>query len=132
MKVSRKVPDVTKRCVATTREQYDCWYSKPTNLGAIKYKAGYWWTVDHMRFVSSRDALEYLIRIYDKTGQKVADLPEAEKRAIQVEVAKQTKAPERAGATTVTKQVTKNPQQALFDQFLTFMSSQKPRAAEKT
>lgn len=61
--VAQKKPEAIKRPVQITETKYEMWYAKPVCLGEINKIGKYWYTADHMRFVSSRDALEYLIRV---------------------------------------------------------------------
>lgn len=65
MKVANKRPLEQKSPVRITSTKYELWYSKPRLLGVIEKKGKSWYTADGMRFISSRDALEYLIRISD-------------------------------------------------------------------
>lgn len=63
MKIASFAPEAIKRPVYVTNDIYEIWYSKPVSLGKIHNVKGYWYTADNMRFVSSRDAMEYLIRM---------------------------------------------------------------------
>lgn len=68
MKVATQAPAVTKRPVYVTSEIYEIWYAKPMSLGKIHNVKGYWYTSDQMRFISSRDAMEYLIRMAEASS----------------------------------------------------------------
>jgi hypothetical protein len=68
MKIANSVPKAVKRPVRVTDSEYDLYYSKPVNLGKIVKKGIYWYTEDGMRFVSSRDALEYRIRVVESVA----------------------------------------------------------------
>lgn len=63
MKVARQKPAPIKSPVYVTPDKYEIWYCAPKSLGTIDKRGGYWYTTDGMRFVSSRDAMEYLIRM---------------------------------------------------------------------
>lgn len=70
MIVSRKVPEIVKAPVYVSDTQYEIWYSKPVSLGKVDKIGSYWYTLDGMRFRSSRDAMEYLIRMHE-TGTEL-------------------------------------------------------------
>jgi hypothetical protein len=76
MKVANKALEVSKRPVRITDDQYEIWYSKPISLGKIDKINGYWYTSDGMRFISSRDAMEYLIRVGQGTEHPALPKPE--------------------------------------------------------
>lgn len=61
MKVASKKPATIQSPVYITSDVYEIWYAEPVSLGRILKKSGYWYTQDGMRFVSSRDAMRYLI-----------------------------------------------------------------------
>lgn len=74
MKVAESRPQVVKSVVRVTDEKYELYYANPKCLGTINKKGGYWYTADGMRFVSSRDALEYFIRLGEvATTQKLPE-----------------------------------------------------------
>lgn len=69
MKVATNVPQAIQVPVYVTQTQYEIWYAKPLSLGKIDYRGNYWYTADGGRFASSRDAMRYLIRLYEATGK---------------------------------------------------------------
>lgn len=91
MKVADNRPAVVKSVVRITDEQYEIYYAKPQCLGKINKRGGYWYTIDGMRFVSSRDAMEYLIRLGEvamtqrlpaPAVTKVTNVPETTRKKI--------------------------------------------------
>lgn len=125
MKVSNQAPTVTKRPVQLTSDIYEIWYSKPQSLGKIHNVKGYWFCADGMRFVSSRDAMEYLIRMLEASGP-------VEKVRIQETVQKKETSPApmlpkliRKGATAPTNQ--NHPK---FQEFLEFQRWQAQNKAK--
>lgn len=64
-KLAAKVPDAVKTVVSTTQDRATVWYARPRALGTIEFRKNYWFTADGGRFVSSRDAMEYLIKLYE-------------------------------------------------------------------
>lgn len=68
MKLAKKTPTTVSTVVSTSKNTASVWYSKPVNLGQIDYEDGYWYTRDRMRFMSSRDALQYLVRVHELGG----------------------------------------------------------------
>lgn len=133
MKVSRTPLSIEKRCVYINDTTYETWYAKPVSLGLITNRSGYWYTADQMRFVSSRDALEYLIRIYEHAnGKLIESLPEAEKRAIKIEIEKAKEEQKKAtvsilrGKTSPSKPTE---DEKLFKEFLEFKASRGRAAA---
>jgi hypothetical protein len=63
MKIARKRPAGVKCPVQVTENKYEMWYQKPILLGTIERDGKNWLTEDGMRFNSSLDALDYLIKI---------------------------------------------------------------------
>lgn len=61
-KIATQVPQTLCRPVYVSDSVYEVWYSKPVSLGCIHYKGDYWYTSDGQRFVSSRDAMSYMLR----------------------------------------------------------------------
>lgn len=129
MKIARKVPQIVKSPVYVTDDCYELWYGRPVSLGRINKRGDYWYTVDGMRFMSSRDALEYLIRITEGTPRQgtapmaapleIRPKPAAPKtpaRAVEKPVLGPP-APERPRPTAVEY----NQNHPLFQQFLEFM-----------
>lgn len=76
MKIARKIPGVTKVPMYVTETQYEIYYARPESLGKIDYVGSYWYTADGMRFASSRNAMEYLIRMYEATGKVMPERTE--------------------------------------------------------
>lgn len=74
MKVASKKPAAVKRPVYITKNRYEIYYSKPACLGVIDNVGGYWFTQDGLRFVSSRDAMNYLINQHDKGTLDLSNL----------------------------------------------------------
>lgn len=96
MKVAIARPKASRTPVYVTKEKYEVWHSVPLCLGEIEKKDGYWYTKDGMRFVSSRDAMEYLIRLDHLTAPKKetqppAPIPEEQKKEIASQVIKKKK-----------------------------------------
>jgi len=65
MRIADKSPEAVKSPVRVTADRYDLYYANPILLGQINRIGGYWFTSDNMRFVSSRNALDYLAKLYD-------------------------------------------------------------------
>lgn len=63
-KLSQKAPDTFKTVVKLDSTTAEVWFCPPISLGIIQYKDNCWFTKDDMRFMSSRDAMEYLIKIH--------------------------------------------------------------------
>lgn len=75
MKITRERPKATKVPVFLTEDCYEMFYCRPLNLGKITKQNKYWYTEDGMKFMSSRSALEYLIRIWEaKAPQDLAGI----------------------------------------------------------
>ena len=72
MKIARKVPVAQKCPVRINDTKYALYSLKPVLLGEIVREGNYWYTADGMRFVSSRNALDYLQRIRDMVEQELA------------------------------------------------------------
>lgn len=108
MKVARKKPEVVKAPVYVTADKYEIWYGNPRSLGTIDNRGGYWYTADGMRFMSSRDAMEYLIRIFElshKTTSPAVTIPDVvRKEAAAKVVASKKKIVKRAGASSLAAQ----------------------------
>lgn len=123
MKVANKKPKEVKSPVRITDDKYELWYSRPVCLGAIEKRNGYWYTADGMRFVSSRDALEYAIRLTEAGGTLAA-------RALAVPEQRPPVVKKGAPVAAVTKkkkQVTKKTpagDHPLFQKFLDFLQKQ--------
>lgn len=71
MKIAKQAPAVQKVPVYITSDKYALYYSKPILLGNVDKRGNYWYTPDGMRFVSSRNALEYLIRIRELVESEI-------------------------------------------------------------
>lgn len=75
MIVTTKAPAPIKAPVKVTETTYAMWYAKPVNLGHIQNKGGVWVTEDGYKFISSREALEYLATLHDR-GFKATTAPD--------------------------------------------------------
>lgn len=62
-KIATKKPEVQCRPVYLSQDVYEVWYAQPKSLGKITMRGGYWYTATGERFVSSRDAMGYMLRI---------------------------------------------------------------------
>lgn len=91
-KLAYKVPATVRTVVSIQKDLAEVWYSKPMSLGRIEYRDGYWFSVDGMRFMSSRDAMEYLIRMYELRTNGTSPEPIVQGRAIAVPVEAQDQA----------------------------------------
>lgn len=60
MKIAEKPPVERKSAVKITQTCYELFICPPVSLGTINKKGDYWYTADGMRFISNRDAIEYL------------------------------------------------------------------------
>lgn len=70
--------------VRITNSKYAIWSCIPVQLGEINKVGNYWITPDGVRFVSSRDAADYMLKMYannDKT-QSVSDVIKSANKAI--------------------------------------------------
>ncbi len=65
MKVANNKPQVSKSRTYVTQDCYEVWYSRPVSLGRIDRRNGYWYSADGHRFLSSKDATEYLVKLRD-------------------------------------------------------------------
>jgi hypothetical protein len=65
VKVANKKPEISKSRTYVTQDCYEVWYSKPVSLGQINKRNGYWYSADGHRFLSSRDATDYLVKLRD-------------------------------------------------------------------
>jgi hypothetical protein len=83
-KFAKKAPSTVKSVVEVKGEKDHAmaWYSKPLCLGRIDLRNGHWYTQDGKRFISSRDAMDYLITIHEMVGPGKVVPPDA--RAIQI------------------------------------------------
>lgn len=91
MKVATKKPATVQSPVYVTNEIYEIWYAEPVSLGRIHKRNGYWYTQDQMRFISSRDAMRYLI---SKAGHQVqvpeVQTPERRKEVLPIQQERRT------------------------------------------
>lgn len=62
-KIATNKPEVQCRPVYLNKDTFEVWYSEPKSLGKITNRGGYWYTADGHRFVSSRDAMGYMLRV---------------------------------------------------------------------
>lgn len=124
MKIADKIPRTVKRPVRIKEDEYHLYYSKPVNLGKIMKKGIYWYTEDGMRFVSSRDALEYRIRVVESIAS--GKEPDAlDKEQLAKTVRRKKKAPARASANK-TVAIT----DPMYQKFLEFMKAQGQQAQQ--
>lgn len=75
MIVRKEKLQIQKAPVQVTQDIYEIWYSKPMSLGNVQRQGVYWYTADGMKFRSSRDAMEYLIKLYDASGKVLEGSP---------------------------------------------------------
>jgi hypothetical protein len=75
-KIMKKQPTAWRGPVRINDSKYAIWVSIPLKLGEINKSGIYWVTPDNMRFVSSRDAAEYMLKMYevDQGNVNLADL----------------------------------------------------------
>lgn len=73
--IKREVPREWRGPVYVTKDHYEIWAAVPMKLGSIRKSGAYWFTPDGMRFVSSQDASEYMLRLHRAQGptSKVAE-----------------------------------------------------------
>lgn len=117
-KLAQKKPEAIKTVVSIAQNHAEVWYARPLALGRIDYQNGYWYTLDKMRFVSSRDAMEYLIRMHDLKERGETPAPvRAAATAVNIEkpVSKKKTVP------TVAVPPLPPSREALFDSFLSWM-----------
>lgn len=62
-KIPTKRPMGIKTPVKLSDDKYEMWYLKPVYLGVIEKDGPNWFTEDEMRFRTSMDALDYLIKM---------------------------------------------------------------------
>ena len=67
-KIKKEVPEIWRGPVRISDDKYEIWAAVPRKLGEINKKGQYWLTTDGMRFISSQDASEYLLRLATMTG----------------------------------------------------------------
>lgn len=128
MKVATKKPTVTQVPVYVTDEKYEIWISEPASLGTVDKVKGYWYTIDGMRFVSSRDAMRYLV-VQHMAGTKLIPAPRREPTPkVERSPLKSVASVERKGATTETpapmpmgEGISINQNHPLFEAFLDFI-----------
>lgn len=123
MKVARQTPKAIKSPVYVTEDQYEIWYCEPRSLGKIDKRGGYWYTRDGMRFVSSRDAMEYLIRMQPHRSEVAPIRQEMVKSELP------TKKPLAAVKKAATIPVTTNQNHPKFQEWLDFQNWQAQRRA---
>lgn len=68
MQVTQRKPKEAKIPVRIDRNKVELFYVKPVSLGYIYKEGRYWYSEDRMRFVASRDALDYLAKLHDLGG----------------------------------------------------------------
>lgn len=114
MHVAKKKPGLLKCPVRITHDSYELWYARPRSLGVINKRNGYWYTEDGMRFVSSRDALEYRIRIVEVAesgSDTTVQIREKVAQTVREEKVSKKKSPEI--------------NQKIFEEFLEYMQMRK-------
>lgn len=93
MIIAKRVPESVGVPVWSGENEVEIYYSRPVNLGKVNRVGSHWYTVDGRRFTSSRDAMAYLVALYEAgvepTPQEVAtpepvsevevEIPEKEK-----------------------------------------------------
>lgn len=62
-KISKHPPKLWRGAVKVSANQYDLWALVPTKLGTIKREGLYWLTEDGMRFINSKDACDYMLKL---------------------------------------------------------------------
>lgn len=62
--IKKQVPKEWRGPVYVSDQEYEIWAAVPMKLGSIRKTRGYWFTPDGMRFVSSQDASEYMLRLH--------------------------------------------------------------------
>lgn len=72
MIVPRKPPKPVKSTVFVTNTKYEVWYAKPVSLGYVTYANWKWHSPDGTTFLSSRDAMRYMINLYDNQNPNAA------------------------------------------------------------
>lgn len=112
MHVSRKKPTEVKKPVYINDNCYELYYSKPVNLGRITKQGKYWYTEDGLRFISSRDALNYLVNLSRAANPK--EVEEMRKQAI-------TKAEKKVVTPVKEKHPPHNQNHPQFQKWLEFM-----------
>lgn len=68
MKVTTAKPAEIKTPVKLTETRYELYFSRPIMIGVINRVGGLWETADGSRFISSRAALDYLVKLADAKG----------------------------------------------------------------
>lgn len=63
MKVSKTVPKAWRGPVKVSSTCYELWALTPSKLGEINKVSNYWLTKDGVRFISSRDAADYMLKL---------------------------------------------------------------------
>lgn len=68
MKLADKKPEAIKSVVRLSANQCALFYAKPVCMGVIRRVGAYWYSSDGTRFVSTRDALKYHIKLHEGSG----------------------------------------------------------------
>lgn len=136
MKVANIAPQAIKSPVRVTKTEYALWHAKPVMLGHIKRVGNYWYTEDGMRFVSSRNALEYLAKIREmielETGlqkkyeEKLKGSKVAEAAQPQKKTAQPVKSPPKAASASKDVSKKKDFDRDAFDKFVLSLGYKKP------
>lgn len=116
MKIAAKRPKAVKRPVYLTKDKLELWYLKPVMLGEVVKDGLFWHTKDGMRFNSSRDALEYCLRMYEMEQ----GIPQEERSSEELPVTRR----KRKQKTVVANPAQKK--QELFEQFIEFINTKQP------
>lgn len=109
--IALKKPNAIKTVVSTGKHTAEIVYAKPVTLGTIVYENKYWYTQDRVRFVSSRDAMEYLIKMHEAGTPVTSPAPVAAVVDVKSE-------PRRSAAVTVKKH---KPSDSQREQLLAFL-----------
>jgi hypothetical protein len=134
VKVTSKRPEAIRTPVEITKDKYELWYLKPIMLGTIVREGKQWFTEDGMRFASSHDALDYLIRLRDSISSPAdAEVEEKFKAMMKKNKSESRRVPTANGATATVASSRSNSREEvavsakdaeLFRQFMAFKSEQ--------
>lgn len=85
MIIAKRVPESVGVPVWSGENEVEIYYSRPVNLGKVNRVGSYWYTVDGRRFTSSRDAMAYLVALYE-AGVELTPRTEEPRERLQVRV----------------------------------------------
>lgn len=139
-KIANKKPAELRRPVRINKMKYELWYCKPEMLGEINRRGPYWYTEDGMRFLSSRDALSYLIKLVavagvDRTPEKL-EAVRKQVEATRSRIVKKTrthsakKLDSRNEKSTQDPEISYNQNHPMFQKFLDFVEFQNRKKSE--